>query len=212
MTRQRTLLTHRLYFGVNAQRLREGSGRVLARVVGLAPERARVSAHHVLQDFGMDAAEGQALIGAFVAEGLLQPRAGRQGDYVPTERLVEMATARVVDPLPRPQARLIVGQAGEVVGRINAEATRNPLAIKAVAVFGSYMSLDDELADLELAAVVRARASSALRLRWRPMATKAEGASEIRHALRALSPFVHAQVVTELRAVPRPFALVYQEP
>ncbi len=42
--------------------------------------------------------------------------------------------------------------------------------------------------------------------------TAADGASEIRHALRALSPFVHAQVVTDLRAVPRPFAVVYQEP
>jgi len=212
MRRQRTLLTHRLYYGVDAQRLRDGSGRVLSRVAGLAPERARVSAHHVLQDFGMDPVQGQALIGEFVAEGLLQLRAERQGDYFPTERLVEMATARVVDPLPRPQARVIVGQAGAAAARINAEATRNPLAIEAVAVFGSYMSLDDELADLELAAVVHARSSSALRFRWRPMATKAEGASEIRHALRALSPFVHAQVVTDLRAVPRPFSLIYQAP
>ncbi len=167
MTRQRTLLAHRLYYGVDAQRLREGSGRVLSRVVGLAPDRACVSAHHVLQDYGMDEVQGQALIGAFVAEGLLRPRAGRPGDFVPTERLAEMATARVVDPLPRTRARLIVGKAGEVAARINADSTRNPLAIEAVAVFGSYMSLDDELADLELAVVVRARSSPALRLRWR---------------------------------------------
>ena len=211
MTRQRTLITHRLYFGVEAERLRDGSGRVLSRVAGLAPERARVSAQHVLQDFGMDVAQGQTLIGALVAEGLLRPRAERQGDYFPTERLAELATARVVDPLPRVEARLIVSKAGELAARINAESTRNPLAIEAVAVFGSYMSLDDELADLELAAVFRARAP-AHGFRWRPMATKADGASEIRHALRALSPFVHAQVVTDLHVVPRPFAVVFQEP
>jgi hypothetical protein len=211
MKRQRTLLTHRLYFGVEARRLRDGSGRVLSRVVGLAPERARVSANHVKQDFGMNTVEGGALVDEFVAEGLLQPRAERQGDYFLTERFVEVASARVVEPLTRMRAKLIVGRASELATRINAESRKNPLEIEAVAVFGGYMSLDDELGDLELAVVVRAR-DAVRRIRLRPMASRAEGASEIRRAFRDLSSFVHAHLVTDLRVVPRPFAVVFQSP
>ena len=39
-----TLVTQRLYFGIDALSLRAATGRVLSRVVGLPPERARVSA------------------------------------------------------------------------------------------------------------------------------------------------------------------------
>ncbi len=211
MKRPRTLIADRLYFGVEAQRLRDGSGRVLSRVVGLAPERARVSSHHVQQDFGMDTVEGQALVDGFVAEGLLQPRVEHEGDYFLTERFVEVASARVVEPLARARAKLIVIRAGELATRINAELRQNPLTIEAIAVYGSYMSLDDELADLELAVVVRAR-EPVSRLRWRPMASRAEGASEIRRAFRKLSSFVHATVVSDVTLVPRPFAVVFQEP
>ena len=73
------------------------------------------------------------------------------------------------------------------------------------------MSLDDELGDLELALVVRARAA-VRRIRLRPMASKADGASEIRRAFRELSSFVHVHLVTDLRLVPRPFAVVFQTP
>lgn len=211
MKRQRTLITDRLYFGVEAQRLRDGSGRVLSRVVGLAPERARVSGHHVQQDFGMDTVEGQALVDGFVAEGLLQPRAEREGDYFLTERFVEVASARVVEPLARSRARLIVARAGELATRINAELRQNPLAIEAIAVFGGYMSLDDQLSDLELAVVVRNREPVG-RIHWRPMASRAEGASEIRRAFRKLSSFVHVQVLSDVKLVPRPFAVVFQKP
>jgi hypothetical protein len=210
MGRPRTLLTDRLYFGVDAQRLRDGSGRVLSRVVGLAPERARVSARHVQQDFGLDTVQGRALVEEFVAEGLLRPRAERRDDYFLTARLVEIASARVVEPLSRARARAIAGRAGDTAAQINAESRRNPLAVDAVAAFGAYMSLDEELAELDLAVLVRPR-EPAGRLRWRPLATKAEGASEIRHAFRALSSFVHVVVVTDLRVVPRPFAFVWQD-
>jgi len=208
--RQRTFITHRRYFGVDAQRLRDGSSRVLSRVVGLPPERARVSAHHVQQDFGLDTANGRALVSQFVAEGLLRPRAERPDDYFLTERLVEVAAARVVEPLPRARAKVIVGRVGEVAARINAESRRNPFLVEAVAVFGSYMSLDEELGELDLAAVTRAR-PTARGIHWRPMASREEGASEIRRALRELSSFVHVQVYTSLRLVPRPFVVAFEE-
>src|SRR5206468_11828660 len=119
-----------------------------------------------------------------------------QGDYFLTPRFVELASARVVEPLARTRAKVIVRQAGELAVQINAESRQNPFAIDAVAVFGSYMSLDDRLADLELGVVVHTRERTR-RIRWRPMATTADGASEIRYAFRKLSSFVHVQLVAD---------------
>jgi hypothetical protein len=208
--RQRTLLTNRKYFGVDAQRLRDGSGRVLSRVVGLAPERARVRAVHLQRDFGLDTVDGRVLVDEFVAEGLLRPRNDRDGDFFLTERFVEVAAARVVEPLSRTRAKLIVRKAADVAAQVNAEAKTNPYAIDTLAVFGGYMSLDETLADLDLAVVVREREPSR-RIRWWSRRTRADGATEIHGALQALSSFLRIDVVTSLRVVPRPFAVVFQD-
>jgi hypothetical protein len=207
----RTLITQHLYFGMDAERLREASGRVLSRVVGLPPERARVRVEHLQQDFRVDTAEGKALVDEFVAEGLLQPRAERQGDYYLTERFVEIAAARIVEPLPRARAKHLVEQASALAGRINAEWSRNPLEIDSVVAFGAYMSLDDILAELDLAVIVRAR-DPGRRSRWKRMSTKPEGASDIKAAFRALSSFVQVQLMKDMRMLPRPFAVVFQDP
>jgi GNAT superfamily N-acetyltransferase len=210
MKRQRTLITHRVYFGIEAQRLRDGSGRVMARVVGLAPERAHVSLTHLAQDFGLDTREGRPIVDELVAEGLLRQRAGRRDDFFPTERFAELAGARVVDPLARGRAKQLVQAAGELAAAFNAGSRANPLAIEAVAVFGQYMSLDDELGELELAIVVRPR-ERRRRFRWRRPASRTDGANEIRQAFRAISSFVQAHLVTDLASVPRPFAVVFQD-
>jgi len=68
-----TLVSDRRYFGVDAMTLRAASRRILARVVGLPPERARVSARALRQDFGVNTVVGQALVSELVAEGLLRP-------------------------------------------------------------------------------------------------------------------------------------------
>jgi hypothetical protein len=196
---------------MDAERLRDASGRVLSRVVGLPPERARVRAEHLQQDFHVDAVEGKALVDEFVAEGLLQPRAERQGDYFLTERFVEIAAARIVEPLPRARAKRLIERACELAARINAGATRNPLEIDAVVAFGSYMSLDEQLAELDLGIIVRSR-GQARRARWKPMATRTEGASEIRAAFRELSSFVRVQILKDMHLLPRPFAVVFQDP
>jgi hypothetical protein len=207
----RTLITRHLYFGMEAERLRDASGRVLSRVVGLPPERARVRTEHLKQDFHVDTVEGKALVDEFVAEGLLQPRAERKGDYYLTERFVEIAAARIVEPLPRARAKYLVDQASELAGRINAEGNRNPLEIDSVVAFGSYMSLDETLAELDLAVIVRSRGPGR-RTRWKRMATKPEGAGEIKAAFRELSSFVHVQIMKDMRLLPRPFAVVFQDP
>src|SRR5439155_26285023 len=116
----RTLVTQRLYFGMDALSLRAATGRVLSRVVGLPPERARVSARSLRQDFGVDTVQGNALlVEQLVAEGLLEPPAALQVDYGLTERFVEYASARVVEPLPRERARQLLANACELAARVN---------------------------------------------------------------------------------------------
>jgi hypothetical protein len=208
--KHRTLIMHRSYFGIGALKLREGCGRVASRIVGLPAERARVSALHVWNDFGVDAIAGHAMIEEFVAQGMLQPNPDKPGDFFLTDLFLQFATARVVEPLPRPKARQLVTKGTALAAHINAEWTHNPFEIEAVAPFGSYMTQEEELAELDLGIVVRPR-TDARRSRWRRMTTKLDGANEIRAAFRNLSSFVHVQMVKDRQLLPRPFAVVFQE-
>jgi hypothetical protein len=208
--RPKTLWAHRRYYGLDAKHLRDSSGRVVSRVVGLPPERARVRIEHVSQDFHLDTINGQVLVDEFVAGGLLQPRPDRDGDYFLTSRLIALAAAKIVEPVPRARAKHLIDQGCELAARINSEWTRNPLEIDALAAFGSYMSLDNELSEVDLGVIVRSRAPHR-RSRWLRMASKIDGARDIRAAFRALSSVMHVQVLKELRKLPRPFAVVFQE-
>lgn len=208
--RERTLVTQRLYFGMSALYLRAATTRVLARVAGLPPEAARVSARNLRQDFGMNTVAGDVLVEGFVAKGLLEPRTEQRGDYRLTERFLEFATARVVDPLPRSRARELLSQSCELATRINAECTRNPLEIEILAPFGKYVSKEDQLAALQLGVVVQPRAPTR-RARWGRFMTKSEGAHDIRGAFRELSSFVRVRMVNDKHLLPRPFAVVFQQ-
>ena len=204
----RTLVTQRLYFGMDALALRAATGRALSRTVGLPPERARVSAKNLRQDFGLDTVQGGALIESLVAEGLLEPPDDLQADFGLTERFLEYASARVVDPLPRERAKQLLADACALAERVNAEWTRNPLEIEVLAPFGCYMSRVAQLAELPLGIVVRYRPLER-RARWGRMQHKNDGAREIRARFRALSSFVHVRMVGDSRKLPRPFAVAF---
>lgn len=204
----RTLVTQRLYFGIDALNLRTASARVLSRVVGLPPERARVSARSLRQDFGVDTVQGDALVGQFVAEGLLAPPHDLQPDYGLTERFVEFASARVVEPLSRERARQLLANACALAARVNEEWSRNPLEIEAIVPFGCYMSRDKQLSELSLGIVVRTRPAGR-RARWGRLQTKIDGAREIRAEFRELSSFIHVRMVNDTRRLPRPFAIAF---
>src|SRR5262245_36487482 len=103
--KQRTLMADRLYFGLDPMRLRAATGRTLSRVVGLAPERARVSAANLRHDFALDTQEGDALVSELVRKRLLEPPTDRYAGYRLTPEFVGLASARVVDPLPRSRAK-----------------------------------------------------------------------------------------------------------
>lgn len=204
----RTLITQRLYFGVDALSLRAATGRVFARVVGLPPARARVSLRHLCQDFGVDTVAGQALIDQLVGERLLDPPDQLKADYGLTERFLEFAAARVVEPLPRERAKQLLAQACALAVRINDAWSHNPLEIEAIAPFGSYMTRDAELAELSVGIVVRPRPASR-RTRWGRMKAKSDGAHEIRAEFRALSSFMQVKMVNETQLLPRPFAVAF---
>ena len=208
--KERTLVTERMYFGMSALSLRAATTRVLARVAGLPPELARVSARNLRQDFGMSTVAGDVLVEGFVARGLLEPRTEQRGDYRLTERFLEFATARVVVPLPRSRAKELVSQSCELAARINAECRRNPLEIELIAPFGNYFSRDEQLLALDLGVVVQARAPMR-RARWGRFMTKSEGAHDIRAAFRELSSFIRVRMVNDKHLLPRPFAVVFQE-
>jgi len=205
----RTLVSHQRYFGMEPLALRHGAGRVMLRVAGLPPERARVSAQRVREDFGMDTVKGDALVHQFVESGLLEPHGERAGDFRVTERFVEYASARIVAPLPRVRAKQLLDQASRVVAQINEEWTRNPLAIDSLAVSGDYMSRHHELSDLTLWVIVRPRARTRVP-RWARLPTKQEGAIAIRNELRLLSSFMVVHLVTDRTSLPRPFSIAYQ--
>jgi hypothetical protein len=203
----RTLVTDRRYFGVDPMTLRAAAARVLARVVGMPPGRAMVSAQALKQDFGVNTAMGRVVVDELVAGGLLLPHARDESDFHIHPKFMEFASARVVEPLPRARARLLVAKACELAARHNAGASRNPLAIDALVVFGAYMTRDSRLAELPLALVVRPRTGD--RPRWGRVMGGSEGAERLRADFGALSSFFRVRIVTATAALPRPFAVVY---
>ena len=205
--KQRTLIADRLYYGLDAAHVRAASARALTRVVGLPPERARVSASNLWQDFAVEPHKGAALVETLVAGGMLEPPADGQSGYGFTSDFIALAQARVVEPLPRTRARAIVGQAKALVERFNEDAVHNPLSIAALAVFGDYMTRHDHLAEVSFGVVVNLRAPT-WRTRLGRMQRKAEGAESLRAMFRELSTFTRVRVVTELAALPRPFSVV----
>ena len=206
----RTLVARHRYYGLEAVQLRTAAGRVLGRVVGLPPGRARVREEHLRQDFAVDTVDGTELLHKLVDEGLLRRHPAEPADYEVTDAFRAIAAARVVEPLMRDKARQLVARAAELAAEVNADWHRNPLEIEAIAVSGSYMSRERQLTDLVLGVVVRHR-SAERRSRWGRMANKQAGAQQIRIALEGLSSFVTVHFVVESAALPRPFAIVFRD-
>ena len=101
--KQRTLLTDRPYYGLDPLSLRAATSRALARVVGLPPERARVSATSLRHDFSLDTAQAEALVKEFVAEG--PARASERGKARLRPHARSSSTLRVRESSSRCRAR-----------------------------------------------------------------------------------------------------------
>ena len=207
-SKTRTLVADRRYFGLDALSLRNAASRVAARIAGLPPERARVRGAFLRQDFGVNTVDGRVLLDEMCATGLLARPGGPTSDFLVTPKLIEFATARVVEPLSRAKAKLLVARACELAERVNREWARNPLEIAMVVPFGTYLAREQRMDDLPLALVVRARPESR-RSRWTRM-SKSEGAHALREVFGELSSFVRVRLCTAVEDVPRPFTVAWQ--
>src|SRR5437660_12114061 len=94
-----TLLSKRLYFGLDALQLRDATGRVLSRVHGIPSDRATVGFDALLEDFRVSSSRGRMLIDEMVQSGILQPLGAGGVEYAITGSFRELAAARFVDPV-----------------------------------------------------------------------------------------------------------------
>ncbi|HEY5309151.1 MAG TPA: hypothetical protein VIK97_11620 [Casimicrobiaceae bacterium] len=204
------LVTRRLYFGVDAAWLHEAAGRVLSRVEGAPAEQATIALDMLAHDFRLNAPAGKALAEKMVESGLLEQPDPIRHEYVITERFRHYAQARIVEPLPRSRAQLILAHVSDLATHFNRTAYRNKYEIESVAVFGDYMSRDPELSALFLGVTVRRRAPGARHAVGR--ATEPlQGHAQIRNMLEELSSFVLVKFFQRTPDVPRPFSVVFKD-
>ena len=146
-----TLVTSKLYFGVDAQQMRESTARVLSRLEHLPPDRPVIKLDAIVEDFRVSAAASRPMIDEMVRHGLLQRLGERSSEYGVTDKFRRYADARIVEPLPRSRAKMLLNHIADLAWHFNRTAIGNKYEIDALAVFGPYMSLEPELAEVTVA-------------------------------------------------------------
>lgn len=204
------LVTRHLYFGIDAMRLRDAAGRVVLRVHGQPPERATVSLDTLARDFQMSTRESLAMVDLMVQNGLLERRRTDSDQYAITDKFRQYAQARVVEPLLRVRAQLLVGHMADLAEHFNRTASRNKYAIEELAVYGDFMSREPDLAELPIAVTGRRRAPDSRPVFGRAT-TPTAGHEQIRVLFEGLSSFVHVKFVHRLNDVPRPFSVFFRD-
>ncbi len=204
-----TLVTKRLYFGLDALQLRDATGRVLSRVHGLPPHRATVRLDALEQDFRVTPSASRALADEMVESGLLH-RLGPDGyEYGITDKFRQYALARIVEPLPRTRAKMLLDHIADLAGHFNRTATQNKYEIEAIAVFGGYMSLDAGLPELTIGVTGRRRVPAR-----RPSDGRAtrfiDGHERIRELFETQSQYVQVSFFRHLQDAPRPFGVIFK--
>jgi hypothetical protein len=204
-----TLVSGRLYFGVDARKMRESTARVLARVEGLPPERAVVRLDALVEDFRVGIAASRAMIDEMLKRGLLVRQDERGGAFGVTEKFRRYAQAEIVPPLPRSRAKLLVAHLADVAWHFNRTALDNKYEIDALAVYGAYMTVEPELAEVTVAVAVRRRPPA-----QHPAAGRAtqplSGHEHIRTLIEGHSPYLRTHFFQHLEEVPRPFSVIFK--
>jgi len=203
-------VTRHHYFGIDPVHLRSAAERVLARVIGQPPERATVAFDVLASDFRLNTREGQSMVSEMVRSGLLERKQSDSDDYVITDRFRQYAMARIVEPLPRTRAQLLLAHMAELAEHFNRTASRNKYEIEELAVYGSFMSREPELPALSIGVTGRRRA-----LDTRPIVGRATvptaGREQIAKLFEDLSSFVQVSFFHRLHDVPRPFTVFFRD-
>ena len=122
------------------------------------PARARDRGlEAIAQDFHLGTAASRAVVDEMVRNGLLERLSPSGMEYGITDKFRVLAKARVIQPLPRRDAQMLVSHIVDTAGRFNRTAVTNKYEIAAIAVFGSYMSLDEDLPDVSIGVTGRRR-------------------------------------------------------
>lgn len=204
------LVTRHLYFGLDPVHLRTSAERVLTRVIGQPAERAAVPLDVLAHDFQLSPRESLSMIEQMVRGGLLARKQIDSDQYVITDKFRQYAQARIVEPLPRTRAQLLLTHVAEMAQHFNRTAARNKYEIEELAVFGAYMSREPELPELSIGVTGRRRAPDT-----RPLAGRANapvtGHEQIRKMFEDLSSFVQITFYRSLQNVPRPFTVFFRD-
>jgi hypothetical protein len=203
------LVRNSSYFGLLPQQFREATGRVMARIAGRPPAAATIGLNTLALGFGLSAPASRELAERMVQSGLLKHGDRHSAAYALTERFRGYAQARIVEPLPREKAQLLVSHFGDVAVRFNRSAASNKYEIEAIAVHGTYMSRDAGLAEISLGITGRRRHAGRRTAEARAT-TPTEGATELRALFERQSEFVQVDFYKRLQDVPRPFSVIFQ--
>ena len=204
-----TLVAKHLYFGLDPLRLRDAANRVLARLPEDTTARAAVRLDALMEDFRLTAATSRSVVDQMVSDGVLMRLADGSAEYAVTTRFREIARARIIDPLERPQAQLLLSHCVDLATRFNRTATRNKYEIDAIAVYGSYMTRQPDMAELALGITGRHRTPAHHALIGRSTAPT-EGTDRIREIFERQSNFIEVHFYKRLSDIPRPFSVVFK--
>ncbi|MCC6195651.1 MAG: hypothetical protein IT518_14405 [Burkholderiales bacterium] len=204
-----TLVARHLYFGMDPLRLRDAANRVLSRVPEDKAAPATVPIGALVEDFRLTEQASKAIVEEMVQDGLLRKLTPSGSYYHLTTRFREIARARIIEPLEREQAQMLLNHCTELADQFNRTAIRNKYEIEALAVFGSYMSRNRGLAELELALTGRHRAPGQKNFIGRATA-QTEGTERIRELFERQSGFIKVHFFKRLTDVPRPFSVIFK--
>lgn len=204
-----TLVARHLYFGLDPLRLRDAANRLLARLPDSRPRASPVPMDALVEEFALDPVKGNAIVAEMVQSGVLTKLSPTGAYFGITTRFREIARARIIEPLERPQAQMLLTTCAEVAEKFNRTAARNKYEIESIAVFGSYMSRHPGLASVELAITGRKRAPGQRNLIGRATA-QTEGTEQIRVLFERLSGFVEVHFFKRNADIPRPFSVIFR--
>lgn len=204
------LVTRHLYFGVDPVTLRSAAERVLNRLHGQPPERATVALDVLARDFQLSPRDSLAMVEEMVRGGLLERPQPNSDQYVVTDKFRQYAQARIVEPMPRTRAQMLLTHMADLAEHFNRTASRNKYEIEELAVYGSFMSREPELPEISIGVTGRRRAPDT-----RPIVGRANtptaGREQIRSMFEELSSFVQVRFFHHLQDVPRPFSVFFRD-
>ncbi|MCC7039896.1 MAG: hypothetical protein IT516_06260 [Burkholderiales bacterium] len=204
-----TLVARHLYFGLDPLRLRDAANRLLGRLPDSRPRATPIPFDALVEELAIDRNRSHAIVAEMVESGVLTKLSPTGAHFGITTRFREIARARIIEPLDRGQAQLLLTHCAEVAEKFNRAATRNKYEIAAIAVYGSYMSRHQGLASLELGVTGRKRAPGQRRFIGRSTA-QTQGTADIRALFERLSGFIEVEFFKSTVDIPRPFSVIFR--